>query len=369
MVEKSEEVASPPAALPAELEDAFSSGDEAEGQSVFDIGSIVGIVRKNSDGENADIQPRPDDESRGRNGRHLPPPLTIVTEPFPSVEDPNSDDGAGRRERFENVTLSPPISPAATSSLSPHQVPVPISPTPPLSPSVSSSLTLGSSLRSVSPRPHYLSPTSNIPVPHEVDPVPSPSPLQSDQTLTKHRSSSVVGVVQPRPYAPTMSSGPSTLEKVMSRTRPAYLPPKRREEDLKHLHDWNEMMKQSRAAEERRKAELDERRRSREMSVDETIVFWEREIVPDWRAAMRKPNLRRAWWNGIPTKLRGKMWLLAIGNGLALSKGDGHVSSFRCFFFHLTYRESPGGKIRSEIVWLVPSAPFRQNPSLRTCCR
>jgi hypothetical protein len=38
------------------------------------------------------------------------------------------------------------------------------------------------------------------------------------------------------------------LEKVISKTRPSYLPPKSRFEDQKHLSDWERMMKQSRIA-------------------------------------------------------------------------------------------------------------------------
>ena len=38
------------------------------------------------------------------------------------------------------------------------------------------------------------------------------------------------------------------LDKVISKTRPPYLPPKPRTEDRKHLQDWEEMMKRSRAA-------------------------------------------------------------------------------------------------------------------------
>lgn len=44
----------------------------------------------------------------------------------------------------------------------------------------------------------------------------------------------------------TSRSGPSVLEQVISKTRPSYLPPKAKQEDLKHLADWEAMMKQSR---------------------------------------------------------------------------------------------------------------------------
>lgn len=49
-------------------------------------------------------------------------------------------------------------------------------------------------------------------------------------------------------HRPTKSSGPSALEKVISKTRPSFLPPKAKFEDNKHLADWEAMMKQSREA-------------------------------------------------------------------------------------------------------------------------
>lgn len=44
------------------------------------------------------------------------------------------------------------------------------------------------------------------------------------------------------------SVGPSMLDKVVSKTRPSFLPPKPREEDMKHMADWETMMKRSRVA-------------------------------------------------------------------------------------------------------------------------
>ncbi|EIW63955.1 RabGAP/TBC [Trametes versicolor FP-101664 SS1] len=118
----------------------------------------------------------------------------------------------------------------------------------------------------------------------------------------------------------TRSVGPSMLDKVISKTRPTYLPPKPRAEDRKHQHDWEEMMKRSRAAEERRRKTLQDRRLAREQRIEMSISIWEREIVPDWTVVHRDPNLRRLWWQGIPTKLRAPMWQAAAGNALALSK-------------------------------------------------
>jgi hypothetical protein len=49
-------------------------------------------------------------------------------------------------------------------------------------------------------------------------------------------------------HRPARSAGPSKFEQVVSKTRPSFLPPKPRKEDIRHMSDWQKMMKQSRAA-------------------------------------------------------------------------------------------------------------------------
>jgi hypothetical protein len=74
-------------------------------------------------------------------------------------------------------------------------------------------------------------------------------------------------------------------------------------------------------SEEKRRKALQERRLARELKIEQSMYRWEKEIVTDWRAVYKNPNLRKLWWNGIPTKLRASMWQQAVGNALALSKG------------------------------------------------
>lgn len=52
---------------------------------------------------------------------------------------------------------------------------------------------------------------------------------------------------KPSGHRPSRSAGQSIFDKVRSKTRPVYLPPKPKAEDEKHLADWNKMMKLSRA--------------------------------------------------------------------------------------------------------------------------
>lgn len=74
--------------------------------------------------------------------------------------------------------------------------------------------------------------------PLRLPPVGSPP---ASSTSTSSRSSSIG-------HKSTRSVGPSVFERVVSKTRPPFLPPKSIDEDKKHLADWERMMKRSRAA-------------------------------------------------------------------------------------------------------------------------
>jgi hypothetical protein len=107
------------------------------------------------------------------------------------------------------------------------------------------------SLPTPSTRPALQSPQSNT-----VTPTPTSSPSPSTATFAPaslpSSSSEPQSQLQPpqKPFAhrPTRSAGPSAFEKVRSKTRPTFLPPKPRQEDDRHMADWQSMMKLSRAA-------------------------------------------------------------------------------------------------------------------------
>ncbi|KIJ53482.1 hypothetical protein M422DRAFT_154980 [Sphaerobolus stellatus SS14] len=116
------------------------------------------------------------------------------------------------------------------------------------------------------------------------------------------------------------SRGPSIFQKVVSKTRPPYLPPKQKEEDLKHSKEWEQMMQQSRMAEKKRRDDLQARRLAREQAIESNTVFWERSILPDWKKTVKDPDLRKLWWDGVPSKLRSVVWEKAVGNTLSITK-------------------------------------------------
>ncbi|KAJ7492480.1 rab-GTPase-TBC domain-containing protein [Mycena latifolia] len=157
------------------------------------------------------------------------------------------------------------------------------------------------------------------------DPLPSNNPASPPNGASSSISPSPPPPIPPSlppTHRPIRSSGPSALEKVRSRTRPSFLPPKSRQEDNKHLSEWESMMKQSRATAEKRRKTFQDRRLAREKKIEDSLSIWEKDIVPDWKVVHKNPALRKLWWEGIPTKLRASMWANAVGNALALSKDN-----------------------------------------------
>lgn len=76
----------------------------------------------------------------------------------------------------------------------------------------------------------------------------------------------------------------------------------------------------------KRSQELESRRLHKERRLTENLPLWERNVLSlparEWRPAARKdPRLRELWFEGVPTQLRGRVWVGCIGNTLALNKG------------------------------------------------
>ncbi|KZT08539.1 RabGAP/TBC [Laetiporus sulphureus 93-53] len=176
---------------------------------------------------------------------------------------------------------------------------------------------------------------------------PPPSPRSSNSFDSKFQSQ----------HRTARSMGPSILDKVISKTRPNFLPPKPRVEDRKHMADWEAMMKQSREAEEKRRKALQERRFARERRIEKSIEQWQREILPDWTIVNRDPALRKLWWQGIPTKLRASMWQNAVGNALVLGK-DAYrtcLSRAKRALSHATFPTTVLGLIEEDIETTLPN--------------
>lgn len=315
-----------------DLDDAFSDGEDdnlefssaAIRKHLAENPSWVGNDDREDDGETEYSSARDQDTSSSSS----PPPLTAEEQPdeqevpqdFSDItlsEEPSANGQSTSHEDTQEEDASPPRDTSPLRDTSYPAVHIDVSRSPPSRVMMSTGAESNGKDHQEDGAVHSVSNTfsSYLPAPsHDIPPLPpSPSsPLPKSPTtptIISHRRQ-------------TYSAGPSAFQKVMSQTRPHFLPPKNRQEDQKHMADWQAMMKQSRFAEEKRRKALQERRLARELKIEQSMYKWEKEILPDWRVVYKNPNLRRLWWNGIPTKLRASMWQQAAGNALALSKDN-----------------------------------------------
>jgi TBC1 domain family member 14 len=155
-------------------------------------------------------------------------PQTQFTD-YPAVQIDLSQNHPEPIEVHVEAAVPPQASPTHPSvrSISPS--------TPPHDEQMSSSVTSSSS-HPITPRSAQS--TSSIQIPS------SPS-LPTPSTAASNISTNTVSAVKHRA---TRSAGPSMLDKIVSKTRPTFLPPKPKAEDMKHQADWEAMMKKSRLA-------------------------------------------------------------------------------------------------------------------------
>ncbi|KAH7150193.1 hypothetical protein B0J13DRAFT_285245 [Dactylonectria estremocensis] len=111
-------------------------------------------------------------------------------------------------------------------------------------------------------------------------------------------------------------------EAVLSRTRPSWLPPKDPAEEKRHLKEYQKMMAASARAEERREVTRKAKVEGRDVTADNLMHIWERDVIPRWNEAIRERRTRELWWKGVAPRCRGVVWSRAIGNELGLTEAS-----------------------------------------------
>jgi TBC1 domain family member 14 len=167
--------------------------------------------------------PQPDEEQHQHEPKHREELEDQYAE-YPAVQIETSEERTG--PTVVRVTTPPPpefihtstpsTPPHLEQELDPARVPLPITPQAVTGASSTGSLPLAASV--------------SLPTPSSA----TSSTSNSSTFASKHRT--------------TKSAGPSMLDKVVSKTRPSFLPPKSRAEDQKHMADWETMMQRSRAS-------------------------------------------------------------------------------------------------------------------------
>lgn len=235
--------------------------------------------------------------ARGELPEHPPPQPSQSAEDLPAVHDTHGRKGASRRLS----TSTPGPSTSRRAAPPPHPFPWPI----PTSPRSSSSKRLS-----------IISNTSNGT--HATHASQGSASAASSQPPIQGQGHQHAG--------PALGvKGVSTFEKVISHTRPSWLPPKDRIEDVIHLHQWEDMMRHAREHEKVLAKEAEVRRLEKEKRLAVEAPKWEKLLSDEKEFSVKKvkenKEWRKLWFEGVPSHLRGKAWSMAVGNPLALSKG------------------------------------------------
>ena len=115
-------------------------------------------------------------------------------------------------------------------------------------------------------------------------------------------------------------------EKVLTRTRPSWLPPKNPKEEKRHLKEYQNMMAASIEAEKKRESREQSAKVDKDDARAEHNKVWEQYVYPDWTNVISEHRTRELWWKGVSPKMRGLVWQRAIGNELALTEASYNVA-------------------------------------------
>ncbi|CAD6185157.1 unnamed protein product [Caenorhabditis auriculariae] len=105
--------------------------------------------------------------------------------------------------------------------------------------------------------------------------------------------------------------------------RPSGLPSKSAEEAAHHKQLYFDIIEQAkkkeqRAEKDRRQAKAEQKRLEEQAAA--ACRVWTEQILPKWSEMKDTKRCRELWWQGIPAKVRGRVWSLVIGNDLEITE-------------------------------------------------
>jgi len=93
---------------------------------------------------------------------------------------------------------------------------------------------------------------------------------------------------------------------------PEGIPPKEINEPEQNLQEYNNMMKKEK--------KIKRKRQKREDKIITNTNIWLNDILPNWKKKRHSYHIKILCWDGIPPKIREKVWRRAIGNSLKITK-------------------------------------------------
>ncbi len=106
--------------------------------------------------------------------------------------------------------------------------------------------------------------------------------------------------------------------------RPTNLPKKTHQEEEYHRKLVEENRKryiQMLKEKQDKERKIKEKEEQKRIKTKKNLDIWENEILPNWPVNKKKlTNLKKYFLEGLPTCLRGKIWLLCIGNNFSITR-------------------------------------------------
>lgn len=161
--------------------------------------------------------------------------------------------------------------------------------------------------------------SSSLSNPHVTE--PDRQSIRSNQSSTNLRSFFGGGSASMSSSASVHDFQPNSV--LIFENRPSNLPAKSQQEALKHKQEYERMVEAAKRKEVREKeikVKKHEQQVKKEDFMANSLRIWNTEILTDWKEAKNSKRTRQLWWHGLPPSIRGKVWKLAIGNDLGLSK-------------------------------------------------
>ncbi|XP_076466923.1 TBC1 domain family member 12-like [Babylonia areolata] len=147
---------------------------------------------------------------------------------------------------------------------------------------------------------------------------PRDSSQISSDYYAKQRANQIAAAQAKGQNSEVMSTTALILE-----NRPEGLPSKSPEELEKHKQEYDAMVEAARKKEQRdmkmKKRKLQQQRRQEDRMVA-AAAMWNKDVLPNWETMKQTKKVRELWWMGLPTNVRGKVWQMAVGNDLNITK-------------------------------------------------
>ncbi|XP_059374845.1 TBC1 domain family member 12-like [Carassius carassius] len=147
------------------------------------------------------------------------------------------------------------------------------------------------------------------------------NPLKNSRTVQQEYESGPPTHLQPM-RRKNLEFEPLSTTALILEDRPPNLPAKSEEESQRHRQEYSEMVAGAKRREmkeaQKKKRQMKERYRQEE-NIANAMVIWNMEVLPNWESMRNTRRVRDLWWQGVPPSVRGKVWILAIGNELNIT--------------------------------------------------